>query len=68
MFELRVSFVRASPFSTDLNCGDCLLLSNGAVSVVSAALKEAVTHHALPEQKQHDYEDDYKQEPSDFAP
>ena len=36
--------------------------------MVSAALKEAVTHHALPEQKQHDCEDDYKQEPSNSEP
>ena len=41
---------------------ESLLLSDGAVPVVPAALKEAVTHHALAKQKKDDRQDDYKQE------
>jgi hypothetical protein len=42
----------------------CLLLPDGAVPVKPAALKEAVTHHALAKQKKDDYQEDYKQEVS----
>jgi len=42
-----------------------MLLSKGAVPVDPAAYVEAVTHHALGEQKKDDCEDDYKQETSD---
>jgi hypothetical protein len=40
------------------------LLSYGAIPVFAATLKEAVTHHALTEQKQDDRQDRYKQESS----
>ena len=39
-----------------------LLLSDGAVPVFPATLKEAMTHHALPKQKKDDRQDSYKQE------
>jgi hypothetical protein len=37
-------------------------LSDGAVPVFPATLKEAVTHHALTKQKKDDYQDNYKHE------
>jgi hypothetical protein len=37
----------------------CLLLSNGAVPVDPAALKEPVTHHAMAKQKKDDGQADY---------
>ena len=40
----------------------CLLLSNGAVPVKPAALKEAVTHHAVAQPKKQDRKQEYKQE------
>jgi hypothetical protein len=39
-----------------------LLLSDGAVPVFPATLKEAMTHHTLPKQKKDDRQDSYKQE------
>src|ERR1700691_856789 len=42
-----------------------MLLSKGAVPVDTAAYVEAVTHHALGEQKKDHCHDDYKQETSD---
>jgi hypothetical protein len=36
-------------------------LSYGAIAVFAAALKEAVTHHALAEQKEDDRQDSYEQ-------
>jgi hypothetical protein len=41
-----------------------MLLSDRAVAVNPAALKEAVTHHAVAEQKKEDCQEDYKQEVS----
>ncbi len=41
-----------------------LLLPDGAVSVKPAALKEAVTHHAVAKEKKDDCQEDYKQEVS----
>ncbi len=41
-----------------------LLLSEGAVPVKPAALKESVTHHAVTEQKKEDCQKDYEQEVS----
>jgi hypothetical protein len=41
-----------------------LLLSDGAVAMKPSALKEAVTHHAVAEQKKDDCQEDYKQEVS----
>jgi hypothetical protein len=40
----------------------------GAVWVAPASSKEAVTHHGLAEQKEKDYQDDYKQGLSNVAP
>jgi hypothetical protein len=40
------------------------LLSDGAVPVDPAALKEAVTHHALGKQKKDECQHDYKHETS----
>jgi len=37
-------------------------LSDGAVAVFAAALEEAVTDHALAEQKEDDRQDSYKQQ------
>jgi hypothetical protein len=37
-------------------------LSDGAVPVFPATLKEAVTHHALAKQKKNDHQEHYKQE------
>jgi hypothetical protein len=39
-----------------------LLLSDGAVPVFPATLKEAMTHHTLTQQKKDDRQDSYKQE------
>jgi len=44
------------------------LLADGAVPVEPATTKEAVTHHALGEQKKDDCQDDYKQETSNSEP
>jgi hypothetical protein len=41
-----------------------LLLSDGAIPVKPAALKEAVPHHAVAKQKKDDCQEDYKQEVS----
>ncbi len=40
----------------------CQLLSDGAIPVSPAALKEAVTHHALTQKKKDDCQNEYKQE------
>src|SRR5580693_2749650 len=40
----------------------CLLLSDGAVPVFAATLKEAMMHHALAYQKKDHRQHDYKQE------
>jgi len=40
----------------------CLLLSDGAIPVSSAALEEAVSHHAMAKHKKDDCQEDYKQE------
>ena len=40
----------------------CQLLSDGAIPVNPAALKEAVTHHALTQKKKDDCQNEYKQE------
>ena len=40
----------------------CLLLSDGAVPVSSAALEEAVSHHTMAKHKKDDCQEDYKQE------
>jgi hypothetical protein len=53
----------ASPHaSDDLGFFQCLLLAYGTVPVFAAALKEAVTHHALAKQKKDDHQDNHKQE------
>ena len=53
----------ASHHSSDgQNSFQCLLLSDGAVPVFPAALKEAMMHHALAKQNKDDYQDDCKQE------
>jgi hypothetical protein len=49
-------------FATATKTFQCLLWSEGAVSVDPAASKEAVTHHALEKEKKDDCQDDYKQE------
>jgi len=56
--------VRSGSGRSDTIRGGCLetLLSYGAVAVFPAALKEAVTHHALAEQKEDDRQDSYKQQ------
>jgi len=36
--------------------------------VLPATLEKTMLHHALTEPEQHDYQDDYKQKLSDFAP
>jgi hypothetical protein len=41
-----------------------LLLPDGAVPVNASAFKEAVTHHAVAEQKKDDCQQEYKQEVS----
>jgi hypothetical protein len=46
----------------DQDSFQCPLLSKGAVPVDPATYAEAVTRHALGEQKKDDREDDYKQE------
>ena len=54
--------------SQDQDFFQCLLWSDGAVPVEPAAYMEAVTHHALGEQKKDDCQDDYKQETFNSEP
>jgi hypothetical protein len=68
VFEAKGNFRLAAFRSRSRDSFLCLLWLNGAVPVDPATSKEAVMYHAMAKQKKADYQDGYKQEPSDSKP
>jgi PAS domain S-box-containing protein len=59
---LREEIERSSMFEEIAGSSQALLLPYGAVSVFPATLKEAVTHHAVAEQKKDNHQNNYQEE------